>query len=162
MNEQQNNLIMNMIAYDKGMAKQIQHFIKVYEFSKLIGEREGLPEKEQHVLETAAILHDVGIKVSMEKYGSSDGKHQEAEGPAIARRLLEKLDYEGATIERVCYLIAHHHTYNKIEGLDYQILVEADFLVNLYEDALPQSAAESGGKKLFKTETGKRILEDMF
>ena len=33
--------------------------------------------------------------------------------------------------ERVAYLIGHHHTYDKIEGMDYQILVEADFLVNI-------------------------------
>ena len=34
-------------------------------------------------------------------------------------------------IRRVEYLVGHHHTYKDIDGLDYQILVEADFLVNI-------------------------------
>ncbi len=36
--------------------------------------------------------------------------------------------------ERVQYLIAHHHTYGNIDEMDYQILVEADFLVNIMEE----------------------------
>ena len=42
--------------------------------------------------------------------------------------------------ERVQYLIGRHHTYNDIDGIDYQILVEADFLVNMYEDSLSKKA----------------------
>ena len=48
-----------------------------------------------------------------------------------------RLGFAENVIERVCYLIGHHHTYTGIEGRDYQILVEADFLVNLYEDGRP-------------------------
>ena len=58
----------------------------------------------------------------------------EKEGPAVARGMLMRLGFAENVIERVCYLIGHHHTYTGIEGRDYQILVEADFLVNLYED----------------------------
>lgn len=48
--------------------------------------------------------------------------------------MLMRLGFAENVIERVCYLIGHHHTYTGIDGRDYQILVEADFLVNLYED----------------------------
>ena len=35
--------------------------------------------------------------------------------------------YTEEQIERVKYLVGHHHTYDNIDGLDYQILIEADF-----------------------------------
>ena len=59
-------------------------------------------------------------------------------------------------------MIAHHHTYHNIDGLDYQILVEADFLVNLFEDNLSKEAAVNAYQNIFKTETGKRICKEMF
>ena len=86
------------------------------------------------MLESAAVVHDIGIKVCEEKYGSCEGKLQEKEGPGIAGALLSELGYEKQVIERVCYLVGHHHTYTEIVGLDYQIPVETDFLVNLFED----------------------------
>lgn len=45
--------------------------------------------------------------------------------------MLENLSYDKDIIERVCYLVGHHHTYNSIDGMDYQILVEADFFGKL-------------------------------
>ena len=53
----------------------------------------------------------------------------------------------------------HHHTYTNIDGMDYQILVEADFLVNLYEDSVPKAAAQNALDKIFKTQTGKTICK---
>ena len=53
--------------------------------------------------------------------------------------ILKKLEFPAPVTERVAYLIGHHHTYDKIEGMDYQILVEADFLVNINEDGLDSS-----------------------
>ena len=64
--------------------------------------------------------------------------------------------------KRVQYLIAHHHTYDAIDGNDYQILVEADFLVNLYEDGLSGEAAANAYQKIFRTNSGKRICREMF
>jgi len=65
-------------------------------------------------------------------------------------------------IDRVCFLIGHHHTYTEISGSDYQILVEADFLVNLYEDGMAEAQARSVLQKYFKTETGKEYLSEMY
>ena len=59
-------------------------------------------------------------------------------------------------------MIAHHHTYHNIDGLDYQILVEADFLVNLFEDNLSKEAAVNAYQNIFKTATGKQICKEMF
>lgn len=30
----------------------------------------------------------------------------------------------------------HHHTYSKVEGIDWRILLESDYLVNSYEGSL--------------------------
>lgn len=160
--ERHSALIQEMIRYYKGDPKRIQHFIKVYSFAALIADCENLDEKTRFILETAAIVHDIGIKVSEEKYGSSDGKHQEEEGPIIARPLLAKLSYDPPVVDRVCYLIAHHHTYNQIDGIDYQILVEADFLVNLYEDEASDSAIEAACRNIFRTDTGIQLCQTMF
>lgn len=157
-----NKLMKKMIAYYAGDPKRIQHFMKVYEFARLIGGEEKLDDKSQYILEISALVHDIGIKAAEEKYGSSSGKLQEKEGPFIARSMLTDLKCENDVIERVCYLVGHHHTYDDIQGMDYQILVEADFLVNLYEDAIPADAIRSVGNKVFRTETGKQILKEMY
>ena len=74
-----------------------------------------------------------------------------------ARKMLEKLGFEESDIERICYLVGHHHTYTDIDGIDYQILVEADFLVNFYEDDLGQDAINAALQKIFQTEAGKTL-----
>ena len=96
------------------------------------------------------------------KYGNCNGKLQEQEGPAIAERLLETLGVEQDISDRVQYLIAHHHTYNNINEIDYQILVEADFLVNIMEDGLSKEAALKAYHSIFKTACGKTICREMF
>lgn len=162
MDKQDRKLIEKMMEYYAGDPKRVQHFLKVYEFAKLIGDAEALDAETMHILRTAAIVHDIGIKISEEKYGSSSGKYQEKEGPAVAEPMLLALGYDEAVIDRVLFLIAHHHTYNEIEGLDYQILVEADFLVNLFEDGSSRETAETVQKNIFKTKTGTHYLSNLF
>ena len=141
---------------------RIQHFCKVHSYAKLIAEMEHVDASTLFILEAAALTHDIGIHLCEEKYGSSNGKLQEKEGPAIAEKLLKELQFEEKVIERVKYLIAHHHTYDAIDGIDYQILVEADFLVNYFEDGLDKEHIKKSAEKIFKTETGKKIVKDMF
>ena len=113
-------------------------------------------------IEAAALTHDIGIHFCEEKYGDCNGKLQEKEGPAIAEKLPRKLGFEQEVSERVQYLIAHHHTYNNIDGIDYQILVEADFLVNIMEDGLSKEAALKAYHNIFKTSCEKMICREMF
>ncbi len=155
-------LRLRMISYDGGDPARIQHFIKVYTFAMMIGEGEGLPEDTMEILRAAALVHDIGIKVAEEKYGSSDGKLQEKEGPSIARQMLTEIGYAEEVVDRVCYLVGHHHTYINMDGMDYQILVEADFLVNLYESAATRKVIRSVDTKIFRTKTGGHILHEMF
>lgn len=164
-------LILKMISYDHGSPERIQHFLKVHSFAKTIAVSEYLDEKTLFITEAAAIVHDIGIRLCLEKYGDGNGKLQEKEGPALAEQMLSELGFEKDVIERVSFLVGHHHTYTGIDGLDYQILVEADFLVNLYEDGrtdgdggfVPDKAAvETAYQRIFATETGKWICQSMF
>ena len=160
--QQLDDLFMDMIAYYDGDPKRIQHFTKVHSYARLIGIGEELDDASLFILEAAAYTHDIGIRVAEEKYGRGDGKLQEQEGPIIAQKMLSQLGFENYIVERICFLIGHHHTYDNIDGLDYQILVEADFLVNLYEDDAGNRAINKAYKRIFKTETGKKIFRLMF
>lgn len=155
-------LLLEMAAYYAGQPGRIQHYCKVYEFSRLLGAQEKLDADTQFVLETAAVVHDIGIKPSEEKYGDGSGPNQEKEGPPVAGAMLRRLGYDEAVIARVCYLVGHHHTYTQIDGPDYQILVEADFLVNLYENGTPREGCRSALEKIFRTQSGRALCRTMF
>lgn len=156
------NLLLQMMKYEKGCPQRIQHFLKVTAFAEQIGQMENLDDKTYHILQTAAVVHDIGIRPSLEKHGSGAGNYQQIEGPPVAQPMLEALGYEREIVDRVCYLIAHHHTYNNIDGLDYQILVEADFLVNILENEMSLEAAKKVRQNIFRTESGKQIFDFLY
>ena len=153
-----NKLFLETTSYFKSDQKRINHFIKVHSFSKLIAKGEELDKETIETVEAAAIVHDVGIKPAEEKFGKCDGKLQESEGPFPAWKLMNKVGFSTKVMDRACYLVAHHHSYENVDGIDLQILIEADFLVNAYEDGLSDSAKMSGFENLFKTRTGKELF----
>lgn len=124
----------------------------------------GLDIRTMYCLDVASVVHDIGIKPAEERYGKGHcgGKLQEQLGPEPARKMLTELDFEEDIIDRVCFLIAHHHTYEGAQGLDWQILLEADFLVNAFEDSLSKESIKSFRDKVFKTKTGIKMLEEMY
>ena len=156
--ERQVKLLETMMQFDGGDPMRIQHFLKVWGFARQIGKMEGLEERIQEILETVAIVHDIGIKVCMEKYGNCTGKHQEEEGPELAEKMLTELGYDAELISRVSFLVGHHHTYTNVEGMDYQILLEADFLVNSYEGHKKNETIEAFCRRVFRTPSGIRLL----
>ncbi|WP_010244343.1 HD domain-containing protein [Acetivibrio cellulolyticus] len=151
-----------MIYYFGDDVKRINHALKVYGYAKAISGNEQISDKHRVVVELAAILHDIGIKEAERKYNSSAGKYQEMEGPAIAVELIPSDEIEETIIKRVCHLIGNHHSYQKIDGMDFQILVEADFLVNIEEEKLETEVIKSIKEKYFKTSTGQKILESLY
>lgn len=84
------------------------------------------------------------------------------EGSPIAEKLLQECGVEKEIRERICFLIAHHHEYDQRDGLDYQILVEADFLVNFFEEHTSRDQIVRVRGTIFQTETGKRFVTDLF
>lgn len=156
------DVYMAMADYDEGDPKRIQHFTKVYYYAHLIAVGEHLPMKVRQITEIAAMVHDIGIHKAERDFHTTAGKYQERLGAPEAVKLLRDMGFSDEIVNRVSYLVGHHHTYNQIDGIDYQILVEADFIVNLYEDDEDLKARETAFSKIFKTETGKRIFRQMY
>src|SRR5512137_861589 len=141
-----------MVGYFGYDTKRINHALKVFAFSQIITSRESTDAGMKEIIAYTALLHDIGIREAERKYKSSSGKYQQIEGPPIARQILADLGISAPVIDRVCFITGNHHTYPKIDGIDFQILVEADFLVNIFEDSLERETTESIGNRIFKTE----------
>ncbi|HTY15444.1 MAG TPA: HD domain-containing protein [Methanoregulaceae archaeon] len=156
------NVMEKMIGYFGSDTRRINHALKVFAFARIISYHEHLDSETEETVLCTALLHDIGIVEAERKYHSSAGVYQQIEGPAVARKILEELGIPGPMIDRVCFITGNHHTYTKIDGTDFQILVEADFLVNIFEDAMDKAATESIYHRIFKTDAGKRLLLTMY
>ncbi|MFV0466294.1 MAG: HD domain-containing protein [Lachnospiraceae bacterium] len=155
-------LVFAMIQHFKGDPRRISHFLKVHAFAKQIAEMEAVSAELLEIIEVASYVHDIGIKEAERIHGRNDGKMQEKYGPEPARNMLSELGYRDEVIGRVVYLIAHHHTYQNIDGMDYQILVEADFIVNLQEDNAKIATMHHVYDKIFMTKSGKILFKEIF
>ena len=156
-------LMREMIKYDSGDVRRIQHLVKVHDFARIIGIAEGMNEEELFVLEAAAILHDVGIHAAEAKYGNCNGKYQEELGPDEARKVLSGVEgFSDGQIERICWLIAHHHTYTGVTSKDHRILLEADFLVNSFEANISTDGIIAFRNNVFRSQSAITILNDMW
>jgi len=141
--------------------KRVHHAIKVARFAEQILKMEG---GNPLVVMGAAYLHDIGIHEASRKYGSHSGHYQEMEGPAIAREILERLNVKKQVIDEVCDIIGHHHSPREKETLHFQILYEADGLVNIEEEGISKNRekVEQLIRKVFRTATGKRLAEELY
>ena len=154
-------IAMEMCRYFGRDIVRVNHSLKVFSFCAIIAKQENLTERVQEIVKAAGLLHDIGIKPSEEKYHSAAGTYQQVEGPPVAREILAGLGCGEDFIERVCFLIAHHHTYHFCEDMDYQILIEADFLVNIFEENVDEKAS-AVKQKYFKTRAGTELLETLY
>ena len=115
---------------------------------------------------TAAIEYDKGDPkriqhfIKVHSFARLIGKQEKLSDEMM--KALETAAILHDVAERVMHLIARHHTYTDIDGKDLQILIEADFIVNLYEDSASENAVRNAYEKIFVTESGKKILKDSF
>lgn len=151
-----------MIAYSRGNIHDIDHLIRVWTYAKTIGEQEHIDKDTQYILEAAAITHDIACPLCREKYGNTNGKRQEAEGVALVKRFLSHTGMTEEQIARVAFLVGHHHTFSDVDGVDYQILLEADYIANATENGYSRQNLENFMQKIMKTESGKRLLRSIF
>lgn len=157
-----NEVAQAMFRHEAGCRSRIAHFLKVAAYARLIASQETEDSQLCQLIELAALTHDIGIKPSLAKYGSAAGPLQEKEGPPLAEALLSAAGAAPELVSRICWLIGHHHTLQPIEGLDHQIIIEADFLVNADEGNLPVSAVQAFRDGHFRTKTGIRLLNLLF
>jgi predicted HD phosphohydrolase len=151
-----------MVRYFGDDIKRIGHAFKVSGFAQAILAGEGIGGETEFTTELAALLHDIGIREAELKHHSAAAYFQEMEGPAVARTIMNECGIPGAVLERVCFIVGNHHTYTKIDGTDFQILVEADFLVNVQEGDISMEAVPAVIKKYFRTRTGLELVSSLF
>lgn len=155
-------VVEKMIAYSNGNLHDINHFMKVWGYSKTIGELEALDKDTQYVLEIAAITHDIACPLCRKKYGNTSGRLQEKEGPLLVSEFLAEMGITKEQIDRIAFLVGHHHTYTSVDGLDYQILIEADYLVNADESQYSLDNIRNTRDKIFKTKSGIKLLDALY
>ena len=151
-----------MIAFSNGNIHDINHLIRVWTYAKLIGESEGLVVNTQYILEVAGITHDIACPLCREKYGNTNGKYQEKEGAPMVREFLSDCGMTDEQIERVAYLVGHHHSFQEIDGIDLQILVEADYIANATENGYSKKNVTNFMNTIMTTESGKRLTRTIF
>ena len=158
-------VMLAMVKFSEGNLHDIAHLQKVHSFAALIGRQEKLSAKEQLTLEIAALVHDIGCPICREKYGHTKGPFQEKEGALLVPSFLKQCaqELEAEVIDKVQYLVAHHHSFHLIgDELIFQILVEADYLVNADESSYPHDNISFVCRELFKTKTGLLLLNQMY
>lgn len=143
----------------KDLPYGIEHTTRVLENAGYILNGEAVSGPARETVFLAAVLHDIGAVEAQRKYGSLEGHFQELEGPPVARSILERIGTPANITERVCYIVAHHHTPAKIDGLDFQILWEADLLESLQAGAEKEERHTLRQKVLdnFRTASGRRL-----
>ena len=155
-------IMQKMIAFSDGNIHDIDHLIRVWTYAKTIGELEMIDQATQFILEVAAITHDIACPLCREKYGNTNGKHQEREGIILVKEFLSDTGMTEEQIGRVAFLVGHHHTFAGIDSMDWQILVEADYIANALENNYSQQKVENFIRKCMRTRSGIQILKDVF
>lgn len=150
-----------MIRSSEGDIHDIEHFVKVWSYAKTIGELEQLDSSTQFILEAAAITHDIACPLCRKKYGNASGKLQEQESPPLIRQFFADTCLSETLIERVAFLVGHHHTYEGVDGLDWQILLEADYIVNASENSYSKENVQHFMETHAKTASGKRLIKEI-
>ena len=155
-------ILRKMIAFSDGNLHDIDHLVRVWTYARTIGELEGLDARTQRTLEIAAIVHDIACPLCREKYGNTNGRYQELEGAPMAREFLADAGLEPEEADRVAYLVGHHHTLRDIDGADYQILIEADYIANAAENGWSAGNIANFADNMCKTAAGRSLIKAVF
>ena len=146
-------------AFSDGNIHDIDHFIRVWTYARTIAQLEHLDEEMQFILEVAAITHDIACPLCREKYGNTNGKQQAEEGAGLVREFLSDTGMTKQQIERVAYLVGHHHTFIGIDGQDWQILIEADYIANASENSYSEQNVRNFMQKVMKSESVRHLFK---
>ncbi|MBI4296505.1 MAG: HD domain-containing protein, partial [Chloroflexi bacterium] len=150
-----------MVAYFGGDTRRIEHARKVTAYAEELVAREG---GDYQTVVAAALLHDIGIHQAERKYGSTAGKYQELEGPPIARGILDNLKVEPARIDEICDIVGNHHSPGKIHTIDFKVVYDADWLVNIRDEyvIIDRAKLASIFDNVLLTESGKALARIIY
>ena len=86
-------------------------------------------------MQAAAILHDIAIKYCKDNYdGDASQERQKKEMPHLVNSFLQAANYLPSYIPRILELVEKHHDYDAPKDRTLQILMEADLIINCYEN----------------------------
>ena len=131
-------------------------------FCRLLGRSEGLGRKNRIFwrLRLSCMISAFTKRSASTALPAGSGRSWR--GRRSPRRCSAQAGASAAQAEKIAWLIAHHHSFDAFEDLAFRILLEADFLVNAYESALPPRPVERRGERVFRTETGRSFLQKMY
>ena len=160
-NSRRERISLEMKKYFGKDLKRINHAQKVARYAEQIMKIEG---GNPLVVLASAYLHDIGIHQAEKKYQSTSAEYQEKEGPVIAREILERLEVQKEMVDEVCDIIGHHHHPREEETLNFQIVYESDWLVNMEEEGTCRDRKEVQAlvEKYFRTEAGRELAEKLY
>lgn len=156
------DVLVKMIEFSKGNTHDIDHFLKVTAYANLIADLENLDSKTKQIIELTAIVHDIACPLCRVKYGNTNGKNQEIESEALLRTFFEEYNLSSDILERIIHIVSHHHTYENVDGIDYQIILEADYLVNAAESSYSKENTQAFYEKVAKTQSGKKLIREIY
>ena len=67
-----------------------------------------------------------------------------------------------AFVEKIAWLVGHHHTITGVTMPEHRLLLEADYLVNADEGNAPREQIEAAMATFFESETGKAMLRSIY
>jgi HD superfamily phosphodiesterase len=145
-----------VVEFLEGDTRRIEHARRVTDFAEKLNRIEN---GNYNIITAAGLLHDIGIHEAERKYQSNAGSYQEIEGPPIAAAILKRVGMPEDQIEEICQIIGHHHSPGKINTVNFKVLYDADWLVNLPDefDISDQVKLKGLIEKLFLTQSGKEV-----
>jgi putative nucleotidyltransferase with HDIG domain len=152
-----------MMTYFNTDSRRIDHASRVALYAEKLAAEEG---GDPAVVIPAAYLHDIGIKEAERKHNSTAARYQHEEGPPIARAILEKLAATGDLIAEVCDIVGHHHNPRPEESINFKVVYDADFIVNIEDSLRAHTITARTVRKLvskrFLTSSGKKTAYNIF
>ena len=164
---QQENLLKDRVAlemkrYFKRDFTSIGHAMRVARHAERIAKME---RANPAVVLSAAYLHDIGIPEAERIHGGSAAEYPEKEGPGIARSILQGLGAKEPLIDAVCDIIGHHHHPRAGDGIEFQVVYDADRIADLEErvkaGTLDRDRIAAAIETSFLTKSGKEIAKDV-
>lgn len=96
-----NQVALRMVRYFGTDIKRIGHTFQVSGLAQAILAREGITGKTEFTTNLAALLHNIGIREAIRKHNSPAARFLEAEGPEVARNIMNECGISGEIVERV-------------------------------------------------------------
>lgn len=156
------DLLQKMLARPDTTPHDAAHMMKVWGYTHLICDMEQVTRSVRLLAESEAAVHDIACPLCREKYGRADGFLQECESEDLLKPFLTDCGLSAKQIDRIIHVVSYHHSPKMADGLDFQILLEADYLTNAEESGYPWERIREAAGNLFQTASGLLLLKTIY